>query len=425
MSIVMRPVDNKGRRELVIPEVEEQDDGGRESHLDQSDENKTVGSQEELKQGGNTIGQISEAAKYFSDIREKNGRLNVCLTGATGFLGSHILKLLLDKETSGSALYNVSAGLSRNADSEDIEAMRRLQEDFPNRLKYRQFDMTKADECEELLKDCHAVIHCSASPRDQKAEHPINILYPEIEGVLNLLTLARKLGIKRFVLLSSVSSVAAGKFRKLYNESHWAHPDDCDDYERAKLFAERTAWNFSEENPESLSLTVFCPAMMLGPLLRKRSRSASVIFMKKLLSEKLQQVLDLKIPSVDVRDVAKVIVDSLEKPESFGQRYLLVEGVYALKELSGIINQNNTSETKGRPGYFSKLLIRVLGWFDRDLRKILEFYGKTYRFDCEKARRELGATFRPLDQSLGAMIVSMEKHELVKYAEDRVRLVNQ
>jgi len=59
----------------------------------------------------------------------------------------------------------------------------------------------------------------------------------------------------------------------VYNESHWADPDICDMYERAKFFVEKCAWNYLEqkENNNKMKLTVFLPGMFVGPLISNLS----------------------------------------------------------------------------------------------------------------------------------------------------------
>lgn len=132
----------------------------------------------------------------------------------------------------------------------------------------------------------------------------VNILYPEIEGVMNLLDTCEKLQIVRFILIGCLSNVLAGKFRKIYNESHWSDPDLCDIYERAKFFVEKCAWNYYENNKKNFKLTVFLPGLLLGPIKKRGETSSNVVFFKKLLKKNLERIVNIKIPVVDVRDVS-------------------------------------------------------------------------------------------------------------------------
>lgn len=404
------------KKDFVIQEVKEEND--IEIELDDSRDNTETNLRlsQNTSSKTSTINFLNQNKQILLQIKEEFGSISVGLTGANGYLGSYILRELLSLD------YKVIAGISHSSETEDLKFINRLQKDFPEKLIYRQFDMTKKEECEELVKNCHVIIHCATIPRNKKVEHPINILYPEIEGVLNLLTCAQKFKIRRFILMGSVSNTAAGKYKKVYNESHWAHPDDCDDYERAKLFVERTAWNFVEENGSSINLTVFLPGLIIGPLLRKGVSSASVVFIKKLIDDDFNQILDLKIPVVDVRDVSRIIVKSIEKPEAFGQRYLLVEGVYGLDEIYKIIQHDVNPSKFKKLNVFSKIYIRFLAFFDQDLRKIIEFYGKNFKFDNEKSRRELQMNYSPFDQSIGAMVVSLEKYKMIEYSNNRVNI---
>ncbi len=101
-------------------------------------------------------------------------------------------------------------------------------------------------------------------------------MYLEIEGVLNLLVACEKIGIKRFILVGCISNIIAGKYRNVYNESHWADPDVMDDYERAKFFVEKCVWNFIEKKKELIKLTVFLPGLLIGPILKRGETSCSV-----------------------------------------------------------------------------------------------------------------------------------------------------
>ena len=162
------------------------------------------------------------------------------------------------------------------------------------------YDMKKLEDIKNLLKNVDCVIHCASVGRHEGETNGVNVLYPEIEGMMNLLDVCEKSNIHRFILIGSISNVLAGKYRKIYNESHWSYPDNCDIYERAKFFVEKCAWNYYDNNKKSFKLTVFLPGLLLGPLLKKGEQSSNAVFFKKVLKKKLEKVVNLKIPVVDV-----------------------------------------------------------------------------------------------------------------------------
>ena len=57
-----------------------------------------------------------------------------------------------------------------------------------------------------------------------------------------------------------------GKYWNLYNESHWADPEQCDIYERSNFFVEKSAWNFIDYYKNKIKLTVFLPGLVIGTI---------------------------------------------------------------------------------------------------------------------------------------------------------------
>ncbi len=132
-----------------------------------------------------------------------------------------------------------------------------------------------------MLEDADCVIHCSTVGRTSGETNGVNVLYPEIEGMMNLLDCCEKKNIMRFILVGCISNVMTGKYWNNFNESHWANPDICDIYERAKFFVEKCAWNYYEHNKKNFKLTVFLPGLLIGPLKKRGERSTNVIFFKR------------------------------------------------------------------------------------------------------------------------------------------------
>lgn len=201
-------------------------------------------------------------------------------------------------------------------------------------------------------------------------------------------------------MIGCLSNVLTGKFRKNFNESHWANPDICDIYERAKFFVEKCAWNYQESNKKKFKLTVFLPGLLVGPLKKKGEHSTSVVFFKKIIKKNLQRFINIKIPVVDVRDVTKIVVMSVRNVSSFNQRYILNEGVYWLQEIINIFSQplsNNLEALQqvqnGNVSFVSKMLMKFLSFFDKDLKKILVFADKNFNVQNDKSRKDFSIEY--------------------------------
>lgn len=322
----------------------------------------------------------------------------VAVTGASGYLGLFLVKALLNKD------YKVRAGVGPKFKINDVSPLTELAAKYPDQLTIMRFTLNSLKEAEDLLNETDAIIHCASISRATPNLNSVNVLYPEIEGLMNLLTTCTKKKISRFLLISCISNVTGGKYRKNYNESHWANPDDCDIFERAKLLTEKVAWNYVEEQKCGIKLTVFCPGILVGPAFHDSLDSVNVIFVRKLYAKKLNYFMNVKIPLLDVRDLAEVCALSLKNVASVNQRYIINEGVYWIRDVHVIIHNEKYKKQHKPPTYMSRTLLKFLAFFDKDLNKILEFYDKPYNINDEKFKRDFSFKYRRVDEALKSMV---------------------
>ena len=340
-----------------------------------------------------------EAMLENVDIQALLNRIEtVAVTGASGYLGYYLVKALVD---SG---FKVRAGVGPKFRQKDPSPLNDLWALHPYQIKIMRFTLNNQKEAEELLSEADAIIHCASISRATPNLNSVNILYPEIEGLMNLLTTCTKKKISRFILISCISNVTGGRFRKNYNESHWANPDDCDIFERAKLLTEKVAWNYVEEQKSGIKLTVLCPSILVGPAHKDSPDSVNVIFVRKLYAKKLNYFMNVKIPLLDVRDLADACSLCIKNAASVNQRYIVNEGTYWIRDVHVIIHNEKYKKQNKPPTYMNRTLLKFLAFFDRDLKKILEFYDKPYNINDEKFKRDFGFKYRRVDEALKAMV---------------------
>lgn len=239
----------------------------------------------------------------------------------------------------------------------------------------------------------------------------MNLLYPEIEGLLNLLNQALKIKLRRVILVGCFSSVVGGSYKEEYNETHWANPDRCDIEERVRFFVEKTAWFFIKEHSKDFDFTVFLPGLMLGPIDKKSEKSPSVRFLQKLAENTSQKLLQVMLGTVDVRDVCKIILASLSNIDTVNGRYILVEGVYWIRDLFKVIHKENREPLVHKPGLISKFILRFLSLFDSSSDKILDFHAKEFKIDQEKFKKDFNYKYYKLDQSVTDTLDSLGRFE--------------
>jgi len=121
--------------------------------------------------------------------------MKVLVTGGAGFIGSHLVDRLLEENNEVIVIDNFSNGKKENLDKHREN----------ENLKVFKKDICDC-EIEELFEGVQTVFHLAALPRVQYSiDNPKKTNKTNIGGILNLLEICRKNGIKRFVYSSSSS----------------------------------------------------------------------------------------------------------------------------------------------------------------------------------------------------------------------------
>jgi UDP-glucose 4-epimerase len=154
----------------------------------------------------------------------------VVVTGGAGFIGSHLVRGLLDKGFEVHVIDNYAGGK------------------FPDRISekavYHDGDVTDAKFVLEIVKNAEFVFHLAALPRVQYSiEHPVETNQVNVTGTLVMLKASVDAGVKRFVY--SASSSAYGNQEKMpLTEDMAVHPQSP--YAVQKYFGEINSRLFSE-----------------------------------------------------------------------------------------------------------------------------------------------------------------------------------
>lgn len=148
---------------------------------------------------------------------------------------------------------------------------------------------------------------------------------------------------------------------------------------------------------------------MLGPAFYDND-STSGLFMRRVLTADMPGIPDLAFGSVDVRDVAAAHILAFEKPNTDGKRYILVEGTHhwkvMLKMLEGEFAKYGYKFPSMSVGSF---LLRIVSWFDSEVKSILPLVGREIRFDNKPSIEELGINYIGVNKSLIDMAYKMIK----------------
>jgi UDP-glucose 4-epimerase len=184
----------------------------------------------------------------------------VLVTGGGGFIGSHLVRGLLERGDRVRVLDNFSTGNRANlADLDDVQVI--------------EGELRSYERVHAAVRDVEVVFHQGALPSvPRSVQDPLTTSAVNVEGTLNVLLAARDSGVRRVVFASS-SSVYGNSGELPRRETQ--HTDPLSPYGVAKLAAERYCVSFSRVYPlETIALRYF---NVFGPRQDPRSQYAAVV----------------------------------------------------------------------------------------------------------------------------------------------------
>ncbi len=120
--------------------------------------------------------------------------MNILVTGGGGFIGSHLVDLLLEHEHFVTVLDNFSTGKRSNLPQ------------VHSQLQVVEGDIRNADTASQAAEGCDAIVHLAAVASVQASvDDPIGTHEVNLIGTVNLLEAAKQHSIKRFVFASSAA----------------------------------------------------------------------------------------------------------------------------------------------------------------------------------------------------------------------------
>uniref|UniRef100_A0A1X7V259 NAD-dependent epimerase/dehydratase domain-containing protein n=1 Tax=Amphimedon queenslandica TaxID=400682 RepID=A0A1X7V259_AMPQE len=363
-------------------------------------------------------------------LEEPTSPPQVLVTGASGFVASHLVQQLL---VGGKVKVR---GTVRSLKNESKSApLMKLVPDAKYPLELVEADLLNEESWIEAVKGCDYVYHvASPLPNLGTQISDENILIkPAVDGTLNVLKACVAAGtVKRVVITSSVAAVSGGFIAPRdtpYTEEDWVDESTVPAYEKSKALAEKAAWDFvgKLDEDKKFELATINPSFIIGPpLTLATSDGFSLGSVKKVFTKKVPAIVHVSMAMVDVRDVAAAHIAAMETPEAAGQRYCVDSGRNLWwKEVADIM-----TEEFGPQGYkpasfvMPKIGVGILKFFDDTLKRVYPMIGKTVTFNSAKMRSQLGIEPRDpkisiIDSCYGLIeIGAVEKTPLYKGRTD-------
>jgi dihydroflavonol-4-reductase len=322
----------------------------------------------------------------------------VCVTGASGFVASQLIALLLERG------YRVR-GTVRGEKGRKALARVLALPGAAERLELVDADLLDPPSLSRAVAGCEIVMH-TASPYFMAYKDPQkDLVDPAVKGTRDLLAACKGVTVRRVVLTSSVAAMTdepdAGE---LITESTWNERSSLtrNAYYYSKVAAEKEAWRMADEKP-GWDLVVVNPFMIIGPsLVPSLNESNKVI--ADVIGGKYPGIVSLAWGFVDVRDVARAHLAAAEHAEAKG-RYLCANETMTMRELVARIDRVAPGHKVPRMGFdngFGNFMTRLgAALYPRGARDFIRTHlGRVPRFDNDKIQRELGLKFTDMDVTL-------------------------
>ena len=326
----------------------------------------------------------------------------VLVTGASGFVASHIVKLLLERG-------HRVRGTVRSLGKERELAFLRGFAGAAERLELVQGDLLARGSFDAAAKGCDAVLH-TASPYALDVKDPQkDLVDPAVEGTRNVLgACAAAPSVARVVVTSSMAAITdEPESDHVLTEKDWNEKSSLDrnPYYFSKTMAERAAWDFVAREKPRFDLVAVNPFLIIGPSFTPAVNPSNQLFVD-LLKGTYPGVMNLTWGFVDVRDVAEAHVRAIEKKEAHG-RYVCAGETVAMRAVVELLEQNgwaagNKLPKLGMDCAVGDFAVRLSSYLQpKGVGTYLRTHvGRVPRYDTTKIRGELGMTFRSASASI-------------------------
>jgi len=310
------------------------------------------------------------------------------VTGASGFIGWHIARLLGERGHKVRALVRPASKL-RELDAETVTG-----------------DLREAVSLDRAVVGCGLVFHVAADyrlwARDQRELYESNV-----EGTRNLLEAARRAGVERVVYTSTVGCIGVPK-DGLVDETQPVRLEEmAGAYKRSKFLAERVALDFAASG---FPVVVVNPTAPVGDHDVKPTPTGKIVL--DFLKGALPAFIDTGLNLVDVRDTAEAHLLAAERGRP-GERYIVGSENLTLAEiLQKLARLTGREAPRVKLPYAVAYAAGVIttGWARLTGRPPLapldavRMAKKKMFVSIEKARRELGFSPGPVDVALGRAV---------------------
>jgi dihydroflavonol-4-reductase len=328
--------------------------------------------------------------------------MTTLVTGATGFVGSHVARLLVNQ---GHAV-RIFCRKTGNAG---------ILADLP--VERAVGDLRDAASIERAMRGVRHVFHVAADYRLWSA-HPEEIYESNVEGTRKLLDAAQRAGVERIVYTSTVATIAVPRRGSLPNEATQSELSEMiGHYKRSKFMAEQEAIRAAREG---VPVVIVNPTAPIGPGDWKPTPTGKIIL--DFLNGRMPAYVDTGLNVVAVEDVGAGHLLAAEKGR-IGERYILGARNLTLKQILDML-----AAIVGRPaprvrlphavalaaGYADEFFARLRGREPQIPVEGVKMSRHRMFVESDKAERELGYKPTSVEAALERAVRWYESHGYIR-----------
>ena len=242
--------------------------------------------------------------------------MNVFVTGGTGFVGANLIRALLQRGHSVTALVRPTSS-AKNLEGLAVEPVIATLND---------------DNLVATLKGCDVLFHVAAHYSLWRTETD-QLYQSNVLGTRNILAAAREAKVPRTVYTSSVAAIGVPPDGSIANETYQSPPEKLiGAYKKSKYWAEQEAHQAIANGQD---IIIVNPSTPVGPWDVKPTPTGDIIL--RFLRRQMPAYLDTGLNLIDVRDVVQGHILAWEKGRT-GERYILGNQNLTLKEILEILS---------------------------------------------------------------------------------------
>ena len=328
------------------------------------------------------------------------------VTGATGFVGSHVVAALLE------AGYVVRGSVRSLANKAKVAPLLAIAENAPGKLELFEADLLTPGAFGEAADGADVFFHV-ASPflmLEQMTDPQADVFEPARLGTQHVIDAINGAeSVKRLVLTSTVGAIFGDyvdvdeQMGGTLSERYFNTTSTLENnpYHYAKTVAEQMAWQ-AQAAQDRWSMVTINPGLILGPTITPGSESGSLFLLDELLSGQFWfGAPNFSFTVVDVRDVAQAHLLAAQNPTAHGRYILARTEMVSFLEMARIVRRKSPGRLGVPIHQVPDFIVRAIGpRFGLTPDYIKKHLGIRFAVDNGRSVNELGLNYRELDETV-------------------------